>query len=214
MMTTRVALVPAYVPTSSLPSILEEARSRDFRLVVVDDGSGDGSRDVFEAAARYGTVLRHPFNQGKGQAIKTGLRHIRAHCPSDCVVVTMDADGQHTVSDAVRLCEASQRHPGSLILGSRGLRGDVPLRSRVGNVVTRLVYHVSTGRRVWDTQTGLRAFHAGLIPALLSVPGDRYEYEMNVLLAFSRSRAPASPSRRSRSRRSTSTATRPPTSTP
>jgi putative flippase GtrA len=77
-----------------------------------------------------------------------------------------------------------------LILGSRALRENVPLRSQFGNTVTRTVFALFTGHPIHDTQTGLRAFHTSLIPALLQIEGDRYEYEMNVLLEFSRGRIP------------------------
>jgi putative flippase GtrA len=79
---------------------------------------------------------------------------------------------------------------GSLILGCRRFCGEVPKRSRFGNTVTRFVYRTVTGLDVSDTQTGLRAFNASLIPFMLEVKGDRYEYEMNVLLKCARSRVP------------------------
>jgi putative flippase GtrA len=82
--------------------------------------------------------------------------------------------------------EAAEQSPYSLVLGSRLLQENVPLRSRFGNTVTRYIYRLSTGLYVHDTQTGLRAFSKALIPDLLEIKGDRYEYEMNVLLEFSR----------------------------
>lgn len=108
----------------------------------------------------------------------------------DCIVVTMDADGQHTVEDALRLCQAVQKNPASLVLGSRAMRKDVPLRSRFGNAVTRFIYRLATGVQVYDTQTGLRAFDGSLLFKMLSIPGDRYEYEMNVQLEFARQKIP------------------------
>ena len=68
----------------------------------------------------------------------------------------------------------------------RGNTQNVPLRSRFGNAVTRQVFRLATGVPVYDTQTGLRAFTADLIPSLLAVSGDRYEYELNVLMDFAR----------------------------
>ena len=67
---------------------------------------------------------------------------------------------------------------------SSGNTQNVPLRSRFGNAVTRQVFRLATGVPVYDTQTGLRAFTADLIPSLLAVSGDRYEYELNVLMDF------------------------------
>lgn len=76
------------------------------------------------------------------------------------------------------------------MLGSRRLKEKVPLRSRFGNSLTRLVYRLSTGVRVHDTQTGLRAFSMQLLPELEGIEGERYEYEMNVLLACGRRHIP------------------------
>lgn len=181
-----IALIPAYQPTEQLLPLLQQAKNENFQIIVVDDGSDGNFQGVFDAAAQYGTVLRHTQNKGKGQAIKTGLFYIQEHFPSDCIIVTMDADGQHRVADAQKICRIARNHPDALVLGSRKLREHVPVRSRFGNTVTRFVFHVSTGQRVWDTQTGLRAFSARLIPQLLGIPGERYEYEMNVLLTCSR----------------------------
>lgn len=181
---TRVALIPAYEPESHLIDLLQNAQEKGLQTIVIDDGSGHSFSDIFEQAAEFAVVLTHRENRGKGWAIKTGLQYIREHYRRPYTVVTMDADGQHQVSDAVRICEAAERNPNALILGSRGLRENVPLRSRLGNTITRFVYKISTGLCIHDTQTGLRAFSGGLLPALLEISGERYEYEMNVLLEF------------------------------
>ena len=83
------------------------------------------------------------------------------------------------VEDALAICNIAQKAPNTLVLGSRKLKENVPLRSKFGNTVTRFVYYISTGLKVHDTQTGLRAFRAELIPVLRDIPGERYEYEMN-----------------------------------
>ena len=187
---TRIALIPAYEPGSLLIDLLHNVCNAGLTAIVIDDGSGEAFLDIFKQAAKLAVVLTHPENYGKGRAIKTGLRYIEKHFSDDYTVVTMDADGQHQVSDAVRICEAAERRPDALILGSRELRKNVPLRSRFGNTVTRCVYSVSTKLHVHDTQTGLRAFNAALIPFLLNIRGERYEYEMNVLLEFARMKIP------------------------
>lgn len=191
MRPTRIALIPVYQPTEILPELLREMKSAGFQIIVVNDGSGFEKSHLFQQAAEFAEVLEHSCNMGKGRAIKTGLSYIRSHYPNgDYVVVTMDGDGQHRVSDAITVCRTSQANPNAIILGSRRLEKNVPLRSQFGNTVTRFVYHIATGQKVWDTQTGLRAFNGGLIPLLLSIPGERYEYEMNVLLICSERKIP------------------------
>ena len=186
----RIALIPAFEPDEHLLELLQELQTAGFSLVVVDDGSGEKSRRVFAMAAQVAIVLTHEVNRGKGRALKTGFSHILAHFPVDAVVVTLDADGQHSVPDAVRCAEAAEQTAGGLVLGCRSFRDGVPLRSRFGNTVTRTVYRISTGVDVHDTQTGLRAFSVSLIPFLLTIAGERYEYEMNVLLECSKRRLP------------------------
>lgn len=181
-----IALIPAYQPEKQLLSLLEEAKKNEFQILIVDDGSNGISQQIFQSAAQYGLVLRHAQNRGKGQAIKTGLLYIREHYPKDCIIVTMDSDGQHQVKDAKKIGKIALDNPDALVLGSRRFKERVPFRSRFGNTATRLIYQISTGQMVWDTQTGLRAFSSELIPLFLGIPGVRYEYEMNVLLTCSR----------------------------
>ena len=186
----KIALVPAYEPGPMLPELVEKLSLAGFQVLVVDDGSGAAFAEVFEKTRVFAEVLTHEVNKGKGSALKTGLEHIRAAYPENAVIVTVDADGQHSVEDTLRVCAKALENTSSLVLGCRGFTAGVPARSRFGNAVTRFVYRASTGVAVSDTQTGLRAFNAELIPFLLSVSGARYEYEMNVLLACPREGIP------------------------
>lgn len=181
-----IALIPAYQPTPLLLNLLKEAQQHGFKIVVVNDGSDATLANLFHQAEKYADVAHHTANKGKGRAIKTGLAYIKDHYPSDCIIVTLDADEQHKVTDAEKLCKMAQGNAGSMIFGIRRLNKNVPLRSRFGNTATRLVFRLSTGKSVYDTQTELRAFGSELIPKLLSIEGERYEYEMNVLFICAR----------------------------
>ncbi|MCX6502231.1 MAG: bifunctional glycosyltransferase family 2/GtrA family protein [Microbacterium sp.] len=183
-----IVLVPAYEPGAALPSLVTAVRDADAdtEVVVVDDGSGPSFDAAFADAERRGaTVLRHPANRGKGAAIKSGLDHVlEAHPAED--VVTADADGQHTVRDIVRVADALREDAVSgraaLVLGCRGFSGRVPLRSRIGNGISRRLFRAAAGWRLSDTQTGLRGIPADVIPWMRDQPGERFEYEQNVLL--------------------------------
>ncbi len=177
-----IALIPAYQPEDTLLDLLDKAAEQCFRIVVVDDGSDESCQDIFRHAETYGKVLHHARNKGKGAALKTGLDYIEETFDPEDIVITLDADGQHTIEDAKKLCQLAAEHPGELLLGSRDLDTNVPLRSKMGNTITRWVYRLTTGVSVHDTQTGMRAFHVEEIPELLTIRGDRYEYEMNMLL--------------------------------
>ena len=186
----RIALIPAYEPDERMIALAKTMSGRGFLVLIIDDGSGPAYQPVFETAGRSATVLTHERNRGKGAAVKTGLTWINENLNAPYTVVTMDADGQHLPEDAAKICAASEAEPDSLILGGRRFEGNVPLRSRFGNGVTRWVFRLSTGAKVYDTQTGLRAFSDRLLPAMLDVKGERYEYEMNVLMIWAQEKRP------------------------
>ncbi len=186
----RIALIPAYEPDEKMLEVAKELKDNSFKVVIVNDGSGVDKDAIFTEAKSFATVISHEVNKGKGAAIKTGLRYITENCFAPFTVVTVDADGQHKVVDAIRVCERAERQKGSLILGSRKMEGKIPLRSRLGNTITRFVYRLSSGAKVYDTQTGLRAFSDSLISELVDIPGSRYEYEMNMLMTFAKENRP------------------------
>ena len=186
-----IVVIPAYQPDEKLYKLVVRLKAAaDYPIVVVNDGSSPDRAELFDSLTPYAKVLTHPENRGKGAAIKTALVYIRDNYAADEGVVTVDADGQHLPEDILRVCQAWERSPESLVLGSRRFTGDVPFKSRAGNFITRLVFAVSTGVKVFDTQTGLRAFGVFRIPMMLSMKGDRYEYEINVLLYATRHRIP------------------------
>ena len=131
-------------------------------------------------ARRGATVLRRRVNRGKGVVLRTGFRYAATRHPGRDVVC-VDADGQHSVADVCRVVER-MRVSGAPTLGVRAFDGEVPARSRFGNAATRVAFRLTTGRDVRDTQTGLRAYPAALLGWLSTIPGDRFEYEMTVLL--------------------------------
>lgn len=186
----KIAVIPAYEPTETLAAIAEGLDRAGYIVVVVDDGSGPDYGGIFDSVRPFAAVISYVPNRGKGHALKTGFRYISERFDGDCVIVTLDSDGQHTVADAEKVAAAALCDPGALTLGVRTFGKETPVRSMFGNTVTRAVYHLSTGQRVSDTQTGLRAFGAELLPVFLGVEGQRYEYEMNVLMECPRMEIP------------------------
>lgn len=176
-------LIPSYEPDERLITLIHKLKeASDASILVVDDGSGEDYRDIFDSVEKAGcTVLTHPINQGKGSALKTGFDYVRQHGERDGVICA-DSDGQHLPGDILRLTKAVREHRNHIVLGSRQFTGKVPLRSRFGNSATRMVYAFATGRPIQDTQTGLRGYSSEMLDWLCQVPGDRFEYEMNMLL--------------------------------
>ena len=188
-------LIPAYQPDARLPRLILELHRADpsSKIVVVDDGSGQKFSDIFEASATAGAhVISYENNRGKGYALREGFTWIRdvAGDSRECVV-TADADGQHTLNDIFRVGRTCT-DTGKSVLGVREFVGHVPARSRIGNTATSALFWLATGWKLKDTQTGLRAFPVALLPALLEVQGDRYEYELRVLLHLAKFRHPVS----------------------
>ena len=178
-------LIPAYQPDGRLEELASELAAAGLETVVVDDGS-TVNPDVFRRLEERGIpVLRHPENRGKGRALKTGLAHMAGQ--GFQAAVTADADGQHTAEDIRTVIRALEEHPGRLILGARDVEQMIP-RSRAGNTLTRRLFQVLHGIRLQDTQTGLRGipFTSDSMPGLLELAGDRYEYEMEMLLCSGR----------------------------
>ena len=178
-----VVLIPAYKPDERLVQLTRELKEEKLDVLLVDDGGQQAFAHIFDECRALGAeVAVHAVNQGKGRALKTGLNAALNLWPDLSGVVTADADGQHTLRDILRLIEAMRVHPNALVLGSREFTGDVPFKSRWGNRITRFVYALASGVHVSDTQTGLRGLPACAIPAMITIDGERYEYEMNVLL--------------------------------
>lgn len=186
-----VVLIPAYKPAHSMVSLCQALCEAGLTVLVVDDGSGEAYRSVFEAVDALGChVERHAVNLGKGRALKSGINVALNRYQDLRCLVTADADGQHTCNDILRIIEAMRAHPGALVTGSRKFTGDVPLKSRIGNLITRYVYRFVTGIHCHDTQTGLRGIPADALGGMLRITGERYEYEMNMLLKLRDMRMP------------------------
>ena len=178
-----VVLIPAYKPDERMVALTRSLVREKLTVLLVDDGGGEVYAPLFEQCRALGArVAVHAVNLGKGRALKTGLNEVLKEYPDALCVVTADADGQHTVSDILRVAQAATEHPDALVLGSRAFTGNVPFKSRWGNRITRWVYRLASGIAVGDTQTGLRGLPACALEDMVRIDGERYEYEMNVLL--------------------------------
>jgi len=176
-------LIPAYEPGEKLINLVHALMDIcDYHIVVVDDGSGEEYKHIFDTVSSLGcTVLTHEKNRGKGKALKMGFEYIQ-QTKEDTGVVTADCDGQHLPKDIVKIAESIKDHNNSVVLGTRRFVGKVPFRSSFGNTATRFIFSFASGAKVYDTQTGLRGFSMKMLPWLCHISGDRFEYEMNMLL--------------------------------
>ena len=174
-------LIPAYEPGEALPALTRALMDKGVPVVVVNDGSTTGLEYFERIRAQGAVVLEHGENLGKGRALKTGLAWMAEQGYEG--VVTADADGQHSLEDILRVARALASGSRRLVLGIRDV-SRMPNRSRTGNCLTRTLFRLLYGIKLQDTQTGLRG-----IPltgenrsGLLSLTGERYEYEMEMLI--------------------------------
>lgn len=173
-------LIPAYKPDEEMCNLVKELHAEGFDTVIVNDGSGDEYAELFKRASQYGTVIEHNQNQGKGRALKTGIKYIAENRPECEFFITADADGQHRVKDIIRVRD-ELRNGALFVLTTRLLNRNIPARSKFGNDLSRVIYTLATGRYFSDNQSGLRGFDISNADWLLKVKGEKYDYEMNML---------------------------------
>ncbi|HHV11709.1 MAG TPA: glycosyltransferase [Clostridiales bacterium] len=188
-----IILIPSLEPDSRLLTYVQELQEHGLTdIIIVDDGSGEKYRWIFQKLGENGcVVLRHEENKGKGCALKTGFQYIQRNFDHFTCVVTADSDGQHASEDVYRLAKEAEKHPGALVLGVRDFTAPgIPPKSLFGNRFSSLTFAALYGKRLPDTQTGLRAFGPQLLAFLLEVSGSRFEYELQMLISCVQSGIP------------------------
>ncbi|WP_051237924.1 glycosyltransferase family 2 protein [Lacticigenium naphthae] len=189
-MKTYTVVIPAYRPTDDLLRYIEKLKQGGVSSVfVINDGSGHAFDGLFNQIKKdpICTYVEHEMNQGKGAALKTAFRYILKAEKNTSGVVTVDADGQHAVKDVIRIGELLKRKQDGIIIGMRDFKtNNVPLNSFIGNTVTSRFFQMLFGFLIRDTQTGLRGIPVNELERMIELRGDRYEYEMNMLIHAAR----------------------------
>lgn len=151
-------IVPAYNEAPKLASVLSAVLAEGYTVVVVDDGSTDGTADVARACPVY--LLRHPINLGQGAALETGMAFARQRGAS--IAVHFDADGQHDARQISELTAPIEAGEFEVALGCRFLREEdialIPAGRRFILRVGRFVSGLLTNVWLHDTHNGFRAF--------------------------------------------------------
>ena len=179
-----MVVIPAYQAAATIARVVDGARGSGLKVVVVDDGSSDGTAALAEAAGA--TVLRHPGNRGKGAALQTGFAFcVRAGADA---VLTLDADLQHDPAEIAALRAAHERAPEALVVGVRRF-DEMPARSRTGNRISTYWISRFAGRPHQDTQSGFRVYPSALI-GLGGLRSSHFDTETELLLVAARRRIP------------------------
>lgn len=174
------AIVPAFDAERTVGAVVRglcAAWPEPGAVLVVDDGSRDATREVAREAGAI--VVAHPANRGKGAALRTGLAAaLRAGFD---VAVTVDADGQHPPDEAVRLARLDVP-AGALVLGLRDLPGaGAPRANQISNRISNFFLSAFSGRRLGDTQCGLRRYPVARTLGL-GARDDGYAFEAEIIL--------------------------------
>ncbi len=185
-----VVLIPCYNPNKKLLQLISELIKNDFKkIIVVNDGS-NRNLEIFNKLKEYKNldILEYKENKGKGYALKYGINYYLENYKTLYKGIVMaDADLQHSVSDIINITIKLLGNQDSLILGMRNFNEKkVPLSNKLGNKITSAIFSFLYGTHVHDTQTGLRGIPNRYLNLCLESKGKRFEYEMNMLIKFTK----------------------------
>ena len=178
-------VIPAYNEAATIRDLAERALRHGMAVIVVDDGSRDGTARALEGLAVQ--LLRNEENQGKAAALWRGAQAALANGVD--AVITLDGDGQHVPEDIPRLIAVAQQNPGSIVIGARlADRHAIPKLRYFANRVAVFALSWACGQRLDDSQSGFRIYPAELLRALV-IPHDRahsFVFESEVLIEAAR----------------------------
>lgn len=168
-------IIPSYNPTKKIIKLVKELQ-KDFKnILIIDDGSTKETKEIYKELNNV-KIIYHNTNKGKGESLKTGIKELK----NIDAFITVDADYQHKPKDVIRIKEELNNN--DIVLGIRNFNNkNVPLKSKIGNKFSSLVFKIKTGITLNDTQTGLRGINIKYKDLCLNTNGSRYEYEMNFL---------------------------------
>jgi len=171
-------IIPAYNASSTIVAVVEETLASGLPLLVVDDGSTDGTAE--RLAGLDVVVIRHPQNRGKGAALRTGFSWALENGHS--AVITLDSDGQHDPTAIPRLLAAAREGDFDILIASRSSQfGEMAGLRNSWNRFGVWCVEKKTGFEITDSQSGFR-FYSARILKTIELTADGYELEMEVLM--------------------------------
>ena len=180
-------VIPAYNPDEYLIDVVDKIiKETNLPIFILDDGSSKDSKVIFDKIVNnYSpnriTILKHAINLGKGAALKSIFNHILVNYPNIKGVVTIDSDGQHSLKDSLNILRELEKKPNAFALGYRTFSKDIPLKSYIGNNISKFVYKIILGYDFKDTQTGLRGLSCDFMKECLTINSNRFEFETEQL---------------------------------
>lgn len=175
-------IVPVFNERDSVAGVLTELLEHtEHTIIVVDDGSTDGSSEIIDGFADRVQIRRHPFNRGYGASLKTGIKSTRARN-----VIFFDSDGQHDVEDLKEIVNNLSEY--EFVFGERKRSSGVPLRRRPGKWILRRVCNFLALRKIPDINCGLRGGRRRIYMRMLDLLPEGFSFSTTSLLYVLRSR--------------------------
>lgn len=175
-------LVPTYNNAQTLGAVLDSLLAYTDQVLVVNDGSTDGTPGILERFPQIERVS-YPVNQGKGYALRTGFK--KALELGYDYAITIDSDGQHFAEDLPKFLDKLEDHPNAIIMGARNMdQASVPGKSSFGHKFSNFWFKVETGKKLSDTQSGYRLYPIRQLQNIRFIT-KKYEFEIEVLVRAS-----------------------------
>lgn len=179
-----IPVIPSLDPDNRLITIVDNLIKSGYKkIIIVDDGTKD--KIIFNKLKEYKEciILTHDTNKGKGEALKTAFKYYKKNLIDNYKgLICLDSDGQHDINDVINISN-KLIETNNFILGTRLFNTkETPVRNKLGNRITSLIFKLLYKKYIKDTQTGLRAIPNRLIDMHLNTEGSRFEYEINTLI--------------------------------
>jgi glycosyltransferase involved in cell wall biosynthesis len=178
-------VIPVYDEAESLPKFLstlvKTCSLNDWMVIFVNDGSRDGSDTILATIENDPVVkiLHHKVNRGYGGALKTGISAATTR-----YVITMDADGQHDISDIAKLFDVAQKNNADMVIGSRTNTKDVSLYRELGKWLIRRLTSILVPLPIRDLNSGFKLYQTKLVQRYLSLCPDSMAFSDVITLLF------------------------------
>lgn len=184
-------IIPTYNNASTILRVIDETYGYCPRIIVVNDGSTDNTKELLDSLTQKPEVITYKKNKGKGYALKRAFSYARVR--GYRYAITLDADGQHYPAEIPRFLKASGEHPGALIVGSRVLKQEhMPRENTFANRFSNFWFALQTFKKLPDTQTGFRLYPIYRMEKMRWFT-TRYETELEILVRLAWHRVPIGP---------------------
>ena len=179
-------IIPAYNEAASLPQLLHEllpfAQLKNFKVIIVNDGSKDDTQAVLERSTTLSeniSIINHKVNRGYGGALKSGINKARTqYC------ITIDADGQHSLSDIDRLLKTITETNADLVIGSRKGNSESGYYREFGKTILRRVAKLLMPLNIYDINSGIKIYDTKLAQKYIQICPDSMAFSDVITLTF------------------------------